>query len=168
LDASQNFVNFTLLLTLLYINSIGPLVRKPDGHLEIIVPLYSGTALQDFTWVERDLGPCALALFKNYEHQDIKGQVFHAVTAQINYTNLANIISKGLSCRRYTTWSREAYENISDVGLGKPVKFVSVPTSGIEEIDEMVCSRCRCSDMNLRAGLLSVPFIPRLGRIGTP
>jgi hypothetical protein len=81
LDASQSYSQFDTSIGegLLDINSISPLVRKPEGHLEIIVPLYSATALPAFTWATRDLGPCVLALFKNYEHQDIKGRVFHAV-----------------------------------------------------------------------------------------
>jgi hypothetical protein len=58
---------------------------------------------------------------------------------------------------------RKPDENISDVGLGKPVKFVSIPTSGMEELDEMVCFQCRLSDMNLRAGPISMPSRPRLG-----
>jgi hypothetical protein len=79
------------------INSFTPLAKKPDGSLELAIPGFSPTATQDVTWVGHDLGPSALALFKNYERQDVKGQVFHAVTAQISYTDLAKIFSKGLS-----------------------------------------------------------------------
>jgi hypothetical protein len=79
------------------INSQHPLVKKADGSLELAIPRYSPTTSQAVTWVGHDLGPSALALFKNYERQDIKGQVFHVVTAQLSYNDLAKIFSKGLS-----------------------------------------------------------------------
>jgi len=92
------------------------LAKKDDGSYELIVPCFSPTAKQATTWVKADLGPSALALFKNYTKPGISGQTFHAVTAQIDYTEFAGLLEKA---------------------LGKPVKFVSPPTTGMEETDEM-------------------------------
>jgi uncharacterized protein YbjT (DUF2867 family) len=96
--------------------SFGSLVKKDDGSYELVVPRFSPTAKQAITWVKADLGQSALALFKNYTKPGILGHVFHAVTAQMSYAELAELLEKA---------------------LGKPVKFVSPPTAGMEELDEM-------------------------------
>jgi len=73
----------------------------PEGSLEIQIPKFSPTAPQAVTWVERDLGPSVVALFKNYEtKKDLWNQTYYAVEAQVSYTELAEIIQKGLSLIR--------------------------------------------------------------------
>jgi hypothetical protein len=75
--------------------SFQTLAKKDDGTYEITVPCFSPTAKQAVTWVQADLGKSALALFKNYNKPAIPGQTYHAVTAQISYTELAELIEKG-------------------------------------------------------------------------
>jgi len=75
--------------------SFQSLAKKDDGSYELIVPCFSPTAKQATTWVKADLGPSALALFKNYTKPGISGQTFHAVTAQIDYTEFAGLLEKG-------------------------------------------------------------------------
>ena len=77
--------------------SFQSLVKKDDGSYELVIPRFSPTATQAITWVKPDVGNSVLALFKNYDRAGIQGQTFHAVTAQMNFTELAELISKGLA-----------------------------------------------------------------------
>ncbi|KAG1862807.1 hypothetical protein DFJ58DRAFT_227418 [Suillus subalutaceus] len=91
----------------------------PDSDcLELSVPKYDSQSPQYFTWVERDLGQCALALLKHYEdlESDVLSRTFYAVSAKLNYTQFASILQQA---------------------LGKPVSFVSSPTTGMQEMDDM-------------------------------
>ena len=110
----------------------------PDGSLEVQIPKYSPTAVQAITWVARDLGPSVLALFKNYDtNKDIWSQnYFYVVTAQVSFTELAEIIQKGLFLLRMPT----ILASFVPTAIGKPVSFTSPPTTGMAEFDEMVCT----------------------------
>jgi hypothetical protein len=111
-------------------------VKTPEGSLEIQIPKYSPTAVQAITWIGRDLGPSVLALFKNYEtKKDIGSQkYYYVVTAQVSFTELAEIIQKGLSLLRMPT----ILASFVPTAIGKPVSFTSPPTTGMAEFDEMV------------------------------
>jgi hypothetical protein len=100
-------------------SSFGNLVQKGDGY-ELTVPRYSKDSSQPMLWVERDLGPCVVAAFKNYKHvgADIIGKEFYASSTTSTFPDLAEALSKA---------------------LGKPVSFVSPPTCGMEDLDLMVC-----------------------------
>jgi uncharacterized protein YbjT (DUF2867 family) len=91
-------------------------LAKTSSGFELAIPKYSASADQSFTWVARDLGPCVLALFKNRDRKEINNKAFPVVTAKMTYPEFAKILEKS---------------------LGKEVKFVSPPTSGSKEFDEM-------------------------------
>jgi len=102
---AENFWNF------------GVLTKTPEGNYLITVPRFQEDSLQEITWVKRDVGTSALALFKHYhDHKDINNGVFNAIGTQITYGDLAKIFKKA---------------------LGKPVSFTSVPSAGMAEFDEM-------------------------------
>jgi hypothetical protein len=65
----------------------GGLVKMPDGSFELRTPRYNPTALLPAVWASKDTGPCAIALFKNYQdHMDeILSKVFYGVTAQVSH-----------------------------------------------------------------------------------
>ncbi|KAN0084223.1 hypothetical protein V8E55_007727 [Tylopilus felleus] len=95
------------------------LTLTPDSSsYELTIPKYDPNSSQCFTWVERDLGPCVLALLKHYKDESahILGETFYAVSDKMSYTEYANEIEKV---------------------LGKPVHFVTGASAGMEELDEM-------------------------------
>jgi len=96
---------------------LGSLKKTDTGYI-IPVPKFSPTSLQGVTWVARDLGPSVLALLKNYDKPEkkINGNVYPVVTGQITYPDMAERIAKA---------------------LGVEVTFISPPTAGMEELDEM-------------------------------
>ena len=69
----------------------------PDGSFELRVPCYSPTSLQELTWASKDIGSCALALFKNYkDHGDkILNKIFYGVNAQVTHVKFAEVLQKG-------------------------------------------------------------------------
>ncbi|KAF8545773.1 NAD(P)-binding protein [Imleria badia] len=94
------------------------LTLTPDSSsYELTVPKYDPNSPQYFTWVERDLGQCVLALLKHYKDDSahILGETFYAVGDKSSYTDYANEIEKV---------------------VGKPVRFVTGAATGIEEVDE--------------------------------
>ncbi|KAG2117282.1 uncharacterized protein F5147DRAFT_672077 [Suillus discolor] len=71
------------------------LAHVPDSdRLELTVARYNAQTPQYFTWVERDLGRCALALLKHYKdpQSEVLSRTFYAVSAKLNYTQLASIL----------------------------------------------------------------------------
>ncbi|OAX42637.1 NAD(P)-binding protein [Rhizopogon vinicolor AM-OR11-026] len=95
------------------------LVPAPDSTgLELTVPRYDPHSPQYITWIERDLGQCAVALLKHYEDRgsEVLSQTFYAVSAKLSYTRFASILQQA---------------------LGKPVSFVSSQTTGMQELDDM-------------------------------
>ncbi|KAH7928633.1 NAD(P)-binding protein [Leucogyrophana mollusca] len=97
----------------------GNLVASSDASsFELTVPRYDPKSSQYMTWVEQDLGQCALALLKHYEDREgeVLDHTFYAVSAKMDYTELAEVLQKA---------------------IGKPVKFVSSATCGMEELDDM-------------------------------
>jgi hypothetical protein len=100
-------------------------VKMPDGSFELRTPRYSPTTLLPAVWASKDIGPCALALFKNYQdHKDeILNKVFYGITAQVSHLEFAEILQKGQPSRHdesdqlthgmhihFDTSSREACE----------------------------------------------------------
>ena len=97
----------------------------PDGSFELRTPRYSPTTLLPAVWASKDIGPCALALFKNYrDHMDeILNKVFYGLTVQVSHLEFAEILQKGQPSRHddsdqlthgmhiyFDTSSREACE----------------------------------------------------------
>ncbi|EGO03840.1 hypothetical protein SERLA73DRAFT_119473 [Serpula lacrymans var. lacrymans S7.3] len=95
------------------------LVQSQDSSsFEVVVPRYDAHSPQYITWIERDLGQCALALLKNYDSRkdEILDNTFYAVSEKMTYTQLADILQNA---------------------FGKPVKFTSSETCGMQELDDM-------------------------------
>ncbi|KAJ6485232.1 hypothetical protein DFH09DRAFT_1339825 [Mycena vulgaris] len=67
------------------------LLKKTPTGFDVAVPNYSATALQAFTWVERDVPAATLALLKSYTDpaKDVSGKSYPVVNATISYTELA-------------------------------------------------------------------------------
>ncbi|KAJ7181166.1 hypothetical protein C8R46DRAFT_1071587 [Mycena filopes] len=97
-----------------------PALKKKEGGsgFNMTVPRYSPTALEAWTWVGRDVGAAALALFKSYTDasKDVSGKAYPVVTGELTFPDLVAKLSSA---------------------LGVEVTFTSVPTSGIEMLDEM-------------------------------
>ena len=72
-------------------------VRDSDG-LKLTVPRSDPHFPQYFTWVERDLGQCALALLKHYKdcESEVLSQTFYAVSAKLSYTQFTSILQQGM------------------------------------------------------------------------
>lgn len=66
--------------------------------LELIVPRYDPHSPQYVTWVEKDLGQCAIALLKHYEDRgsEVLSHTFYAVSAKLSYTQFASILQQGM------------------------------------------------------------------------
>ncbi|KAG1786837.1 uncharacterized protein HD556DRAFT_1539393 [Suillus plorans] len=98
-------------------------------RLELTVARYDAHTPQYFTWVERNLGQCALALLKHYKdpESEVLSRTFYAVSAKLNYTQFAS------------SSSRESVDLIFLLpsALGEPVSFVSSATTGMQEMDDM-------------------------------
>ncbi|KAJ7484921.1 hypothetical protein B0H11DRAFT_1164129 [Mycena galericulata] len=99
---------------------MGSLVSAGAGYT---IPIrYSDKSTQSFTWIERDLGPSVVALFKNYDSADVAkaalvvGKVLPVVSAILTYPEFAEKIS---------------------AAIGKPVAFEAIDTHGLEELDVM-------------------------------
>ncbi|KAJ7058736.1 NAD(P)-binding protein [Mycena amicta] len=102
--------------------NFGSLVKSDDGvGYKIPVPKYTAEDTQHATWVKHDLGRAAVALAKNYNTkmgQDVGvlGGTFHAMGLKFTYPALAAAIAKAIK---------------------QDVTFVSVPSGGMAELDEM-------------------------------
>ncbi|KAJ6494125.1 hypothetical protein DFH09DRAFT_1376843 [Mycena vulgaris] len=94
------------------------LLKKTPTGFDVAVPNYSATALQAFTWVERDVPAATLALLKSYTDpaKDVSGKSYPVVNATISYTELAARTGNA---------------------LGVEVTFTSAPPMGIPPVDEM-------------------------------
>ncbi|KAG2051922.1 hypothetical protein BDR06DRAFT_1010039 [Suillus hirtellus] len=104
---SENFWKYNILAPVL-----------DSDRLEATVARYDAQSPQYFTWVEWDLGQCALALLKHYKdpESEVLSRTFYAVSAKLKYTQFASILQQA---------------------LGKPVSFVSSQTTGMQEMDDM-------------------------------
>ncbi|KAF8438110.1 hypothetical protein L210DRAFT_3405291 [Boletus edulis BED1] len=93
-------------------------LTSDSSSYELTIPKYDPDSPQYFSWIERDLGQCVLALLKHYKDDSpqILGETFHAVSDKMSYTDYVNEIEKV---------------------VGKPVRFVTGATAGMEEADEM-------------------------------
>ena len=115
----------------------GALSKSPSGTFELTIPKYSASSEQSFTWIGRDMGPSVVALFKHRNRKEINNQAFPVVTAKMTYPEFAKILQKCTSSGSlFIITTRSKCEFF--IALGKEVKFVSPPTSGSEEFDEMV------------------------------
>ncbi|KAJ7059697.1 NAD(P)-binding protein [Mycena amicta] len=93
----------------------------PSVGYNITIPHYGAEDTQRATWVQHDLGQAALALAKNYNTEKGKevgvlGELFPVVSLQFTYGGLAAAIAKAIK---------------------QEVSFVSLPSAGLTEIDEM-------------------------------
>jgi hypothetical protein len=78
--------------------SFGYLTLSPDSSsYNLTIPKYDLNSTQYFTWVERDLGQCVLALFKHYKDSSagILDETFYAVSEKMTYPEFATVIEKG-------------------------------------------------------------------------
>ncbi|KAJ6502737.1 NAD(P)-binding protein [Mycena vitilis] len=93
-------------------------LTKADVGYTIAVPKYGPNDEQSATWVGHDFGNAAVALLTNYSDASKKvvGKIFPVVSLRFTYIELAAAIAKGIK---------------------KDVKFISVETAGIAELDEM-------------------------------
>jgi hypothetical protein len=124
-------------------------VKTPEGSLEVRIPKGSPTNIQAITWIKKDLGPSVLALFKNYRtNKDLWGQTFRVVTAEVSFAELAEIIQKGPSLILIKCQTTVVVSSVT-TGIGKPVSFTSPATSGVPEVDEMVCMFVTCPVVNV-------------------
>ncbi|KAJ7665590.1 hypothetical protein B0H17DRAFT_1019278 [Mycena rosella] len=100
-------------------------LQKTNTGYTIPVAKYSPTSTQTFTWVANDLGPSVVALLKNYgdSTKNILGKAFPVVTFIETYPAVANKIS---------------------AAIGKEVTFVSIDTTGLEELDVMYAYQSDC------------------------
>ncbi|KAF9237366.1 hypothetical protein BU15DRAFT_88804 [Melanogaster broomeanus] len=101
------------------LGSYNHLTLSPDSSsYELTVPKYDPNSPQYITWVERDLGQCILSLLKHYQDSSagILDETLYAVSEKMTYTEYAAVIQKA---------------------LGKPVHFVSGPSCGMQELDDM-------------------------------
>ncbi|KIL00309.1 hypothetical protein PAXRUDRAFT_768622 [Paxillus rubicundulus Ve08.2h10] len=124
--------------------SFGYLTLSPDSSsYDLTIPKYDLHSTQYFTWVERDLGQCVLALFKHYKDSSavILGETLYAVSEKLTYPEYATVIEKA---------------------LGKPVHCVSGPSSGMQELDDMYEFQ---SEFGMYPKTLALPD-PRLERLG--
>jgi len=114
-----------------------------SSSYELTIPKYDPNSPQYFTWVERDLGQCVLALLKHYKDDSahILGETFYAIGDKMSFTDYANVIEKA---------------------VGKPVRFVTGAATGVEEIDEMYEFQ---SEFGLYPNTIKIPD-PRLERFG--
>ncbi|KIJ07527.1 hypothetical protein PAXINDRAFT_177678 [Paxillus involutus ATCC 200175] len=124
--------------------NFGYLTLSPDSSsYNLTIPKYDLNSTQYFTWVERDLGQCVLALFKHYKDSSagILDETFYAVSEKMTYPEFATVIEKA---------------------LGKPVHCVSKPSSGMQELDDMYEFQ---SEFGMYPHTLALPD-PRLERLG--
>lgn len=95
-------------------------LQKTDSPDKLIysVPLSPGTTHQVITWVEHDVGLAVLALCKNYQNRpgDVLGQTFIAARTELTFDELC-----------------AAFGEV----LGKEIKSVSGPATGVAAVDEM-------------------------------
>ncbi|KAJ7643619.1 hypothetical protein FB45DRAFT_736188 [Roridomyces roridus] len=100
------------------------LLRKTQNGsgFAIFVPNYSTTALQAFTWVDREVPAVTLALLKNYTDpsNEVSGKAYPVVNANITFVELARMTSRA---------------------LGKEVTFIPSPPIGFSEMDEMFAAQ---------------------------
>lgn len=140
--------------------SFNCLTPTPDSSsYELTIPKFDANSPQYFTWIERDLGQCVLALLKHYKDDSahILGETFYAVSDKMSYTDYANVIEKGsvlLSARIILdshSWcsgrKARSFRERCNLWIGGEVyQFCHVFNivhirEFIQEMDEMVCVR---------------------------
>ncbi|KAF7985834.1 hypothetical protein HWV62_510 [Athelia sp. TMB] len=119
---------------------------KGEGEAyEIKIPLFGPTKTIALLWVEHELGQSVLALLKHYQDRadEVLNKTFYVANTQITLLLLSG----------------------ADLGpsaaIGKPVKVVSPPTTGVKELDIM---NAYASDIGLyRDVVLPDPRLVALG-----
>ncbi|KAJ7059705.1 NAD(P)-binding protein [Mycena amicta] len=102
--------------------NFGSFVKSSNGvGYEIPIPHFTAENTQRATWVKRDLGQAVLALARNYDTDKGKevgvlGGSFPVISVEFKYPALAETIARVIK---------------------QEVKFVSVPSAGMAELDEM-------------------------------
>lgn len=112
-------------------------VKAEDDSYELKIPCFSATTTNALAWVESALGPSVLALLTHYQDRanEILNQTFYVANAKMTYPELAAVLSKG----SYSFHLKTLPLILSlRVAIDKPVKFVSLPTSGMKPVDDMV------------------------------
>ncbi|KZP12649.1 NAD(P)-binding protein [Athelia psychrophila] len=96
----------------------GTFGKGEDGTYELGIPCFSSTSPSAITWVGNALGTSVLALLNHYQDRadEILGKIFYVGNAHMTYPDFAAVLSKAID---------------------KPVRFVSVPTTGIQPLDDM-------------------------------
>ena len=69
------------------------LQKLPSGDFEIRVPLTDPNAPMPLLWINRDFGDIVLAVVRHYP--EVIGKTFDCATEVVNYTQFAEILSKG-------------------------------------------------------------------------
>ncbi|KAJ7624633.1 hypothetical protein FB45DRAFT_869541 [Roridomyces roridus] len=97
-------------------------MQKNEAGTGYIIPVpYTAEALQSFLWVSHDLGPAALALLKNFDDPERKGQ---------------DVLGKAFPIVSFIETYPEVAKRIS-AAIGKEVVFVPIETCGLHELDQM-------------------------------
>ncbi|KAJ7092981.1 NAD(P)-binding protein [Mycena belliarum] len=99
------------------IYKLGALKKTETGYT-FPMPMYKAEDTQSATWVSHDLGAAAVALLSNYTDpsKGILGSSFPVISMKFTYPQLAKAIA---------------------AAINKEVTFTSLPTSGLQEVDEM-------------------------------
>ncbi|KAJ7617235.1 NAD(P)-binding protein [Roridomyces roridus] len=97
---------------------IGSLTKDETGNYIVPIPKYGPEDTQSGTWVAHELGQAAVALLNNCTDPSmgVLGKNYPVVTAKFTYPEFTAALSKA---------------------IGKEVTFISPPTAGTEELDEM-------------------------------
>ncbi|KAJ7464173.1 hypothetical protein FB451DRAFT_1042586 [Mycena latifolia] len=113
-------VPFAVVLTGWFVDNIwniGSLQKTQTGYT-IPIPNYGPDDMISGTWVAHDLGASVVALLSNYtdETKDVLGNSFPVISMKFTYPQLAAAIANGIK---------------------REVKFTSLETGGVAELDEM-------------------------------
>lgn len=78
------------------VTSMRYLKKSSSGELELVVPVAEAASKEEFIWIEKDFGPCVLALFKNYQTRkdSIWNQTFHAVSERLTFQEFTDTLAK--------------------------------------------------------------------------
>ncbi|KAF7326275.1 NmrA domain-containing protein [Mycena kentingensis (nom. inval.)] len=118
----------------------GNLKKTPTGY-DVPIPRFQAHEKQAFTWVDRDIPQCTLALLKAYNAgrvAEVNGRSFPVVNANISYGELAARIEET---------------------LGVEVAFTRLESTGMPAMDEMLDAHAEYS------GLYTATPVPNPGLV---
>lgn len=104
-----------------------------------------------------------LALLKHYQDRadEVLDKTFHVANAHITFPGFAEVLSKG-AYPSLLLRSGTSTDGKSSAAIDKPVKFVSPPTTGVKEFDDMVCGHGFCTRRNTQQ-LLQNEYVSEIG-----